>query len=222
MHAGREAAAEGTEAVALGALAGRLTAAREGLRPVGADVLQTAAARLADDEVSAGAASGRTDGAVPGLESGIVGGENRTAITCHAACSATQWRSTSAILWMYTVPCSPWADSGSTSLVAGSVTKGEGAGVIEGLTPAESAALTRRTAALAFAPQALAAAEQRVSSGMHEDQLHSVHMSCCKGISAGQGLVCSPAVHVRLVLHVSRRLSTNQRNCSSCMGHVEL
>ena len=60
MRVGREEAAEGEEEAALGVLAGQLTAAREGLRPVGAEELAAAAARLGADDSAAG--HGSTDG----------------------------------------------------------------------------------------------------------------------------------------------------------------
>ena len=50
----------------MGALAGHLTAAREGLRPVGADVLEAAAARLTDD-AGAVTPTGRNGGMVANL-----------------------------------------------------------------------------------------------------------------------------------------------------------
>lgn len=57
----REEEAEGVEAAALGAVAGQLMAAREGLRPVGTDVLEAAAAHLSDD-AGEGTAPGQSNG----------------------------------------------------------------------------------------------------------------------------------------------------------------
>ena len=63
---GREAAAEGEEAAALSALAGQLTAAREGLRPVGAEELEAAAARLGGDSAAAESRSPDSQGETSG------------------------------------------------------------------------------------------------------------------------------------------------------------
>jgi len=153
--AGREDAAEGVEAAALGAVAGQLTAAREGLRPVGPDVLEAAAARLNVGLDDATTSSGRSSGSLStshctctALARALVG---IVTVESRRLCGATPR--------MRTV--SPFWSSKEVSVIAVSGRAGGGE-VVEGLTTAESAALARRTAALAFAPQSLAATEQRV------------------------------------------------------------
>ena len=139
----------------MGAVAGQLTAAREGLRPVGADVLEAAAARLCDNS-EAGTAYGRSNGAVQTSQ--------RTGFRLARGHMCTIARQAAGILLQLhgtsISSLSIWTSI--SSVITTGYVHVDGGAVVEGLAPAESAALARRTAALAFAPQSLAATEQRV------------------------------------------------------------
>ena len=192
VRAGREEAAEGEEAGALGALAGQLTAAREGLRPVGQDELEAAAARLGS-ETAAGHEPEDSRRDAGGGNGAFPRGSLRAHTLSHrsAAGQTSVMRFLSRLAWLphavrinlpreSVIGCGLSDYHGNAVTACNSSISCSGGGdrheaglAVGGLTAAEAAAVARRMAALTFAPQTLAATEQRVRAwGTHS-------MMCC-------------------------------------------